>query len=553
MDRQKVLYDPLRNKGTGFTQKEREALGLEGFLPYHIFTLEEQVRQRYQNFKVQQSDLAKYLFLSSLQNQNEVLFYKLVEEHITEMLPLIYTPTVGHVSLHYSLLYSHSRGIYLSYPLKDKVKNIICSLPKKEIDVVVITDGERILGLGDLGAGGMAISIGKLALYTLFGGISPARTLPVMIDVGTNNPQLLEDPFYIGWRHSRIDGKAYDDFIEEIVQALKKKYPKMLLQWEDFGREHARPLLERYREKICSFNDDIQGTAAVVLAAVLASIKLTKTKLQEQKIVVLGGGSAGIGIVDQLMGAMLNVGISEEEAKKAFYIVDIQGLVYEGLSVIPAHQKFLARKREEISLWNVADVSKISLLEVVQHVRPTILIGVSTQAGAFTEEIVRTMANYVERPVILPLSNPTSKSEAHPSDLILWTKGKAIIATGSPFEPVSYQGNIYPIAQCNNVSIFPGVGLGIVACKSKRVTDAMFYKAAEILAEHSPMLRDPFENLFPSFEDLKKISRKIAIEVIKIAQKEKLTKKTSEKEIKKLVDKTVWTPSYYSPYAPKGR
>ena len=546
MRKEKFLTDPLQNKGLAFSQKERDEYGLNGLLPYSVLTLEEQLQQRYKSFKAQPNDLAKYVFLSSIQNQNEVLFYRLVHEHISEMLPLIYTPNIGDVSLQYSLLYSHHRGLYLSYPLKDKIPEIIDNLPQDDIDVIVATDGERILGLGDLGAGGMAIPIGKLALYTLFGGIHPARTLPLMFDVGTNNKALLNDPFYIGWRHERISGKEYDDFIDICVQSLKKKYPKVLLQWEDFGHAHARPLLERYQDEICSFNDDIQGTAAVTLAAIMASTKLAQTKIQDQKIVVLGGGSAGMGIVHHILGAMVQEGLSKEEALRAFYIVDREGLVHEKQDHIPSHHLPFARSAEEVKRWQIENMKKISLLEVVKEVRPTILIGASAQPGAFTEDVVKVVAQYVERPLIIPLSNPTSKSEAHPADLIKWTKGKALIATGSPFEPIVYNGNTYSIAQCNNVSIFPGIGLGLVACKSKKATNAMFYKAAEILSEHSPMLKDPLGTLFPTVDHSRKISQKIAEGVIVIAQKEGLSPKTSESEIEAMVKKTLWFPEYYS-------
>ncbi len=539
-----ILNDPLRNKGLAFTGLERDSLGLNGLLPYATLTLEEQVLQKYKSFKSQAGDLAKYVFLSSIQNHNEVLFYRLVSEHIAEMLPLIYTPNIGDVSLQYSLLYSHHRGLYLSYPLKDKIEKMIHDLPNENIDVIVITDGERILGLGDLGAGGMAIPIGKLAIYTLFGGIHPSKTLPILLDVGTNNQTLLDDPFYIGWRHERISGKEYDDFVDLCIQALKKKYPTVLLQWEDFGHAHARPLLEKYQDQICSFNDDIQGTAAATLAAMIASAKLTQTKMQDQRIVILGGGSAGMGIIHHILGAMVQQGIKLEEAKKAFYIVDIQGLVHKQQEGIPAHHLPFAREADEIVKWAFEDIKKISLLEVVKAARPTILIGVSAQAGAFTEEVIKTMAQYVARPVIIPLSNPTSKSEAHPADLIVWTKGKAIIATGSPFDPVLYNGNTYHIAQCNNVSIFPGIGLGLVACKSKKVTDAMFYKAADILSQHSPMLHDPFGTLFPPVESVRKISQQIAEAVVQIAQEEGLAPKTSPEEIKELVRKTLWAATY---------
>lgn len=542
---QHILRDSLLNKGTAFTSEERDRLSLHGLLPYHVSTLEEQVHRRYQNFKAQTSDLTKHLFLSALHNRNEILFYRLVSEHITEMLPYIYTPTVGDVSLHFSYLYTDPRGIYLAYPHRDKMEKIIENISSDEIDVIVVTDGERILGLGDLGTGGMAIPVGKLTLYTLFGGIHPGRTLPVMLDVGTNNPTLLNDPFYIGWRHPRISGKDYDLFVDRFVKAMKKRFPKVLLQWEDFGRNHAQPLLEKYRHQICSFNDDIQGTASVALAALLTAIKMNQAELHQQRIVIFGGGSAGIGIANHFLGAMKASGISEEKAKKEIYVIDIHGLVHEGLPDIPAHQKPFARPREEVSQWKTS--GPITLLDVVKEVHPTVLIGVSTQGGAFTQEVITTMAQYVERPIVFPLSNPTSKCEAHPADLLQWTKGKAIIATGSPFEEVFYDGKKVPIAQCNNVYIFPGVGLGVIACKAKEVSETMFYKAAEILSSHSPMLHTPQGTLFPSFEKLPLISQEIALAVIKVAQDEGLaprTDRTDEKACKKMIASTVWHPHY---------
>lgn len=539
-----ILSDPLLNKGTAFTYEERDRLKLSGLLPYHVSTLEQQVERRYQNFKAQTTDLTKHLFLSALHNRNEVLFYCLVSKHITEMLPYIYTPTVGDVSLHYSYLYTEPRGIYLSYPQRGKIEKIMSNISRDEIDVIVVTDGERILGLGDLGTGGMAIPVGKLTLYTLFGGIHPGKTLPIMLDVGTNNPTLLNDPLYIGWREKRISGKEYDSFIDRFVKAVKKRFPNVLLQWEDFGRAHAQPLLEKYRHQICSFNDDIQGTASVAHASLLTAIKMNHAELHQQKIVIFGGGSAGMGIANHLLGAMIATGISKEKALQELYIIDIHGLVHRALPDVPAHQKNFARSQAEISKWKVPNPSMITLLDVVKQVRPTVLIGVSAQPGVFNEEVITTMAQYVERPIIFPLSNPTSKSEAHPADLLHWTKGKAIIATGSPFGEVTYGGKKIQIAQCNNVYIYPGIGLGVIACKAKEVSETMFYKAAEILSQYSPMLKTPHGTLFPSFEHLREISREIALAVVKVAQEEGLSQKTDEKARKKMVDAAMWKPVY---------
>lgn len=541
---EQILNDPLLNKGTAFTQEERDALGLNGFLPPRVATLEEQTSRRYENFKKKPDELSRYTFLSGLQNRNEILFYRLVSEHISEMLPLIYTPTVGDVSIHFSIMYRQHRGLYFSYPLRDKISEIIDHLSHEDLDVIVITDGERVLGLGDVGIGGMAIPQGKLALYTLFGGIHPARTLPIMLDVGTNNQSLIEDPFYLGWRHPRIRGSDYDIFVDQVIQAIHRRYPNVLIQWEDFAKPNARPLLERYRDTICSFNDDIQGTAAVTLAAILSAVKATNTRLRDQKIVVLGGGSAGLGISQLIVEAMQLEGMSVEEARSCFYIVDLNGLLHTKSPGIDSEQLSFARSDGEIAEWKVADPKKISLLDVVESAHPTVLIGVSTSQGAFDEKVVKAMALHTERPIIFPLSNPTSKSEAKPEDLIRWTQGKAIVATGSPFAPVTYEGKEYEIAQCNNVSIFPGVGLGVVVSKAPRVLDKMFIRAAQVLSEYSPLLKDPHAPLFPPLEQLRNVSRNIAIAVVQVAQEEGLMPLTTPQEIERLVDLKMWYPAY---------
>lgn len=544
LDAQQILNDPLLNKGSAFTLEERDELGLHGLLPYHISTIEEQVIRRYDNFHARHDPLSRYLFLSNLQNRNEILFYRLVSEHIEEMLPLIYTPTVGEVSLRYSMLFGESRGLYLSYPMREKIPEIFSRLQKKEVDIIVVTDGQRILGLGDLGIGGMAIPLGKLALYTLFGGINPARTLPVLLDVGTDNPELLGDPLYLGWRHSRINGREYDGFVDLFVQELKKRYPNVLLQWEDFGRDHAKPLLSRYRDTLCSFNDDIQGTAATVLAAAFAAVRAKKENLKEQKIALLGAGSAGLGIARVLAQAMQVEGLREEEALKRFYLVDIDGLIHTRLKSAGDLQKRFAQPFEEISRWSINDPSCVTLLDVVKNAQPSILIGVSTQSGAFTEEIVKELSRFNERPIIFPLSNPTSKSEADPKDLLEWTNGKAIIATGSPFAAVNYKEKTYPIPQCNNVYIFPGVGLGTLVARARKVTDKMFLVAAECLSEHAPLLQEKEGSLFPSFSMLRTISQKIALRVAKMAQEEGVAEKISEKDLEGRLKKEVWSPNY---------
>ncbi len=539
-----ILNDPLLNKGSAFTQAERDALKLNGLLPYHVSTIQEQVQRRWGNFCEHTTPLAKFEFLNALQNRNEVLFYRFASEYVDDLLPLIYTPTVGDVSIKFSSLYRDHRGVFISYPLKDKMDEILASIPQDEVDVIVVTDGERILGLGDLGMGGMAIPIGKLALYTLFGGIHPARTLPILLDVGTNNENCLKDPLYMGWRHNRITGKEYDDFVDQFVKAIKKRYPTVLLQWEDFAKPHAKPLLDRYRKELCSFNDDIQGTASVALAAILSAVKSLKTDLKSQRILVFGGGSAGMGICHHIVEAMKAEGLSEAEACKRFYVVDIHGLIHTRLKGIDEIQKRFARPTEEVSLWSVPDPSKISLLDTVKHMMPTILIGVSGQPNVFTKDLVHLMEQHVQRPIILPLSNPTSCCEATPQNLIEWTSGNAIIATGSPFEPVKYHARTIPIPQCNNVYIFPGVGLGIIASKATFVSDQMFIKAAQVLSDHAPLIKNPNGSLFPALKDLRKVSRDIGIAVGTIAQEQGHAPKTSREELIKNVDQTMWTPDY---------
>ncbi len=541
-----LLSDPLLNKGSAFTQKERDAFGLNGLLPYHVSSMEEQLRRRYANFSEQKGELAKYTFLSALQNRNEVLFYRLLQEHVKEMLPLVYTPTVGEVSVQYSMLYKEHRGIYLSYPLKDKIPEIIKNIPKEEVDVIVVTDGERILGLGDLGVGGMAIPVGKLTLYTLFGGIHPGRVLPILLDVGTNNEKLLNDPLYIGWRHKRVTGKEYYEFMDLFVKAVKKKYPKVLLQWEDFAKPHARPLLEKYRQEICSFNDDIQGTAAVVLSALLTGVKVSKGNLADQRVVIFGGGGAGLGIAHYIAGMLQETGLTFEEARKNIYIIDINGLVHSGLKQLDPEQKKFTQSFEDLATWEIEDPSHISLYEVIKHVHPHVLIGVSGQYNVFTEEIVKEMSKHVEKPIIFPLSNPTSCAEAHPQDLIKWTKGRAIIATGSPVEPIHYKGKIYAIAQCNNVYIYPGVGLGLISSKAREVTDKLFYKAAEVLSEHSPFLKGEEGALFPSFDSLRSISKHIGLAVAQTAQLEGLAPKATPEATLQAIERNIWDPEYLS-------
>ena len=472
------------------------------------------------------------------------MFYKLASENIEEIMPIIYTPEVASYCQSFSNEFRRPHGLYISYPDKNNLEKILNNYSDDKIDLIIVTDGERILGIGDQGVGGIGIPIGKLMLYTLFGGINPTRTLPIVLDVGTNNKKLLNDPLYLGWRHPRITGNKYISFIDDFVSVLKQKIPNVLLQWEDFGRINAPMILNRYRKKICSFNDDIQGTAVVTLAAILAAIKASKQKLTNQKIVILGAGSAGIGIADSIVNAMTRQGLTQSQARECFWLLDNIGLITEESKNIIQNQKPYLRDTKKIKNWRIKNKKAISLLEVVKNVKPTILIGCSTAGGSFTKEIIKEMAKHVDRPIIFPLSNPTSSCEAKPSDLIKWTDGRALIATGSPFDPVVYKNKEIAIAQCNNALAFPGIGLGIVASKAREVTDEIFWAAVETLYKESPILKNPNHPLLPSIKNASDVAKKIAIKVAKIALKNNLSSLSTNTSPHKLVAKNIWKITY---------
>jgi malate dehydrogenase (oxaloacetate-decarboxylating) len=540
---QRLLDDPLLNKSSAFPEKERRELGLLGLLPLHTSTIEEQLTRVYENYQRKDSDIERYIFLTALQDRNETLFYRLLQEHVTEMMPIIYTPTVGEGCRQYSHVFRRPRGLYISYPYRDEILSLLNNAPAQDAEVIVVTDGERILGLGDLGVGGMRIPVGKLSLYTVCAGIHPAKALPILLDVGTDNQELLNDPLYLGWRHERVRGKDYDDFIESFVSAIEQKFPNVLLQWEDFSKHNAPRILERYRDRLCTFNDDIQGTGAVTVAGLLAATRLTHTKLSEQRIVILGAGSAAIGICDQIVAAMLVEGTTELQARAKLWLVDSQGLVHTGRTKVEPFKQKYAQAIEATRHWKLGNPSQLTFSNVIKNVRPTILIGTSAQPGAFTEEIVREMAKHVERPVIFPLSNPTSKSEATPSDLLDWTEGRAVIATGSPFPEVVYDGRVIRTGQCNNSFIFPGVGLGVIASGARRVTDAMFVAAARVLSEFAPALHDPEAPLYPPLEQVREISFKVALAVAREAQRAGLTKLDLD-NLEQTVNGRMWKPHY---------
>ena len=541
-----LLDTPLLNKGTAFTEEERTLFGLLGLLPPHVETLEEQVVRAYEAYQRKDDDLERHIYLRALQDNNEVLFYRLLLDHIEEMTPIVYTPTVALACQQFSHIYRRPRGLFVSYPRRDTITALLRNRPNPNVDVIVVTDGERILGIGDQGAGGLGIPIGKLSLYTLIGGIRPERTLPIVLDVGTNNQERLNDPEYLGWRHERITGQDYYDFIDQFVQAVKLEAPETCLQWEDFANKHARPILERYRNELLTFNDDIQGTAAVALGAILAAIKVTGKSLSDQQVVIFGAGSAAIGVADGLRAAMKEEGLTEQEACSRFWLLNSKGLLHSGRKDLAAEQSVYAQPEIRVAGWPRTSDGRISLGEVIGKIDATILIGLSTVSGVFSETIVREMARKIERPVIFPLSNPTANSEATAEDLIHWTDGRALVATGSPFAPVNYGGRKIPIAQCNNVYIFPAMGLGVVAAGARRVTDAMMLAAARALAANSPALKDSSAALLPPLTDLRSVAAEIALAVGTQAQKDGVAAKLDEDELRQRVTATQWTPNYPS-------
>src|SRR6266478_4687074 len=532
------------NKGTAFTEEERNKLGLHGLLPPYIESLEQQVVRAYGAYKRKDDDLERHIYLRAVQDTNEVLFYRLLLDHIEEMTPMVYTPVVALACQQFSHIYRRPRGLFISYPLRDSIPALLRNRPNPGVDVIVVTDGERILGIGDQGAGGLGIPIGKLSLYTLIGGIRPERTLPIVLDVGTNNSERIKDPEYLGWRHERVTGQAYFDFVDQFVTAVKQEFPTTCLQREDFATPHARPILERYRDQLLTFNDDIQSTAAVALGAILSAVKVSGRSLKDQQIVFLGAGSAGIGVADGLRAAIVGDGLSEQEARSHFWFVDKDGLLHSGRKDLSPEQSVYAHPKERVAGWPATANGHIGLADVIGKIEATILIGLSTVGGAFTETIVREMARKVQRPIIFPISNPTIKSEAKAEDLIRWTDARALIATGSPFAPVSYNGRRIPIAQCNNIYIFPAIGLGVVASGARRVTDTMILTAARALAENSPALHDASAPLLPALTDLRKVAVQIATAIGLEAQKAGVAPKMTEEKLREQVKATQWTPAY---------
>lgn len=539
-----LLETPLLNKGSAFSSDERDSFNLTGLLPHTIETIEEQSLRAYQQLSSFTTDLEKHIYLRNIQDTNETLYHHLIEQHIEEVMPLIYTPTVGQACEKFSQIYRRKRGLFVSYPERHKIDDMLQNATKQNVKVIVVTDGERILGLGDQGIGGMGIPIGKLALYTACGGISPAHCLPILLDVGTNNNQLLSDPMYMGWRHPRITGEEYNEFLDLFIQAVKRRWPEVLLQFEDFAQTNATPLLTKYRDQLCCFNDDIQGTAAVSVGTLIAACLNKGEKLSEQNIAFLGAGSAGCGIAEHIIRQMQREGLSEEQARKQVFMVDRYGLLTDKMPDLQSFQSPLAQKSSVIDNWD--NSQSLGLEQVVKQGNVSVLFGVSGQPGLFTQNVIEALCENSEQPIVLPLSNPTSRVEATPQDVTNWSKGKAIIATGSPFPNTIYDGQSYEISQCNNSYIFPGIGLGVLASRASGISDNMLMAASQALADASMEYEKAPGALLPPLSFIREISEKIACAVAQQAIVDKLALPLTTENIQHRLQETFWLPKYRS-------
>jgi malic enzyme len=541
---QPLLNQPLLNKGTAFSPEERAALGLEGLLPAKVSTIEQQVQRAYEAISRKSDPLERYIGLLAIQDRNEHLFYRLLLDHIEEFLPIVYTPTVGLACQQFSRIYRRPRGVWITPEHRGRIRQVLANAPAEGIRLIVVTDNERILGLGDLGAGGIGIPIGKLTLYTVAAGIHPSHTLPISLDVGTDNQQLLEDALYVGWRHPRLRNEPYFDLIEEFVTAVQHRFPAALLQWEDFKKQLAFTLLDRYANRLPSFNDDIQGTAAVAVAAVLSAARLTRTPVNQQRVVIVGAGAAGIGIARQLRSLFQRYGLQGADLTRSIAVLDSEGFLHEGRSLREQTKREVAWPIDLAQACGLAGKSAAQLVDVVRVLRPTVLIGVSGQTDAFTEPVVCLMAQGVDQPVILPLSNPTSKSEARPADLLAWTNGRAVIAAGSPSEPVTWRGRTIRIGQANNIYIFPGIGLGVLTSRAPRVTDAMFTVAAEVLASEVSDADLSAGLLFPPLSALRQVTARVAEAVMRHAVENGLAQPLSDVSVSEAIAAAMWVPAY---------
>lgn len=540
-----VLRDPRINRGTAFTHEEREKLGLTGLLPTHVTPLEGQLHRSYMRFKNATSPLSKFSYLQGLRERNSVLFYRLLSEHLEEVMPIVYTPAIGEAIKEFSFWFQSIDGVFLSIDHADQVEAALraTQIAPEDLDILIVTDSEGILGIGDQGVGGIQICLGKKSLYTAAAGLDPDRMLAVVLDVGTDNLRLLNDELYLGERHARVRGERYDAFVASFVQAATKVFPNAMIHWEDFGANNAHRLLETYRGEICSFNDDIQGTAAVVASAILAGVQAKREKLRDQRFVIHGGGTAGVGIAELLVDLLVKEGLSVEEARRLFWVTSSRGLVTDDATQrFRDFQRPFARGIGELQEWDLDHPGHYALADTVRNVRPTVLIGTSGQPDSFTEEMIRQLAQHVERPLILPLSNPTALAEAVPSDILEWTGGRALIATGSPFPPVEHDDATYTIAQANNALVFPGLGLGVAVCKAERVTDAMIAASAEAVASLAEVRR-PGQSLLPSINDLRRVSATVAIAVAKAAEDDGVARKPLTNPVQQVFE-SMWMPNY---------
>ena len=538
-----LIETPLLNKGTAFTKLERTNFNLMGLLPPRYETIEEQVDRAYMQYSSFSDPINKHIYLRAIQDSNETLFFRLVRANIEEMMPIIYTPTVGDACEQFSDIYRSNRGLFISYTEREQMDDILRNATKSKVKVMVVTDGERILGLGDQGIGGMGIPICKLFLYTACGGISPAYTLPITLDVGTNNEKLLNDPMYMGERHKRVSQESYDAFVDKFIVAAQKRWPGVLIQFEDFAQPNAMPLLKRYRDKVCCFNDDIQGTAAVTVGTLLAACRKKGKKLSEQKVVFVGAGSAGCGIAEQIILQMTAEGLTEEQARSQIFMMDRLGLVTDGMEDLREFQQALAQSPQNTKEWSV-EGQYPSLVEVMQNAKPGILIGVSGVPGLFTQEVIETMHVGDSSPIVFPLSNPIKQIEATPEQVLTWTKAEAIVASGSPFQPVIINGEEYPIAQCNNAYIFPGIGLGVLAVKAKIISDEMLMATSETLAASSPLVNTGEGELLPKLTALAELSKKIAFNVAKVAMAQGHALTITDEQLLANIEKSFWSPEY---------
>ncbi len=544
MKGESLLLNPMTNKGTAFTNRERSELDLHGLLPPAVCTIRQQLDRIYENYLTHPTNIDKFVYLTGLHDRNEILFYRLVHEHIDEMMPIVYTPVVGEACQKFSHIYRKPRGVYISCEQQDHIEKILINSGIKNPSVIVVTDGERILGLGDQGAGGMGIPIGKLCLYTLCAGVSPYTTLPIMLDVGTDNEERLKDPLYLGMRHERVRGDAYQKFIDRFVAAVKRVFPDVVLQWEDFLKGNAIKQLDRFRDELCTFNDDIQGTAGVVLAGLFSALRITKQSMKNQRVVFAGAGAAAQGIANLIVAAFMEEGLGREEAMARIWTVDSKGLVTKSRSYLEDFKATYAREVDEVAGYELGDRSRITLEETIANANPTILIGTSGSPGAFSEGVIKAMAKVNRRPIVFPLSNPTSKSECRPEDAIPWSGGRAIMATGSPFPPVTYNGTRYRIGQGNNAFIFPGIGLGLTVSRAKRVTDTMFLEAAKALA--AQVTRTDLDEcaIYPELTRIRECSLAVASATVLQAVKEGHAEPEMLDNLEQKLRQAMWFPEY---------